>query len=41
MPYPLLLLPALFAEKALAARRAASRQALIRERSSELLALAE
>jgi hypothetical protein len=41
LPYPLLLLPTLFAEKALAARRAAGRQALIRERSSELLALAE
>jgi hypothetical protein len=40
-PYPLLLLPALFAEKALAARQAASRQAVIRARSSELLALAE
>lgn len=40
-PYPLLLLPALFAEKALTARRAANRQALIRERSTELLALAE
>jgi len=40
-PFPLLLLPALFAEKALAARRNAGRQALIRERSSELLALAE
>lgn len=40
-PYPLLLLPALFAEKALTARRAAGRQALIRERSTELLALAE
>lgn len=40
-PYPLLLLPALFAEKAQAARHAAGRQALIRERSSELLALAE
>jgi hypothetical protein len=40
-PFPLLLLPALFEEKARAARRAASRQALIRERSSELLALAE
>lgn len=39
--FPLLLLPALFEEKARAARRAASRQALIRERSSELLALAE
>jgi hypothetical protein len=41
LPYPLLLLPVLFAEKARAARRAAERQALIRERSSELLALAE
>ncbi|KAB2654229.1 MAG: hypothetical protein DVB33_00190 [Verrucomicrobia bacterium] len=40
-PFPLLLLPALFAEKALAARRVAGRQALIRERTSELLALAE
>jgi len=40
-PFPLLLLPALFEEKALVARRAAGRQALIRERSSELLALAE
>jgi len=40
-PFPLLLLPALFEEKARVARRAASRQALIRERSSELLALAE
>jgi len=40
-PYPLLLLPALFAEKAQAARRHAGRQALIRERSFELLALAE
>lgn len=40
-PFPLLLLPALFAEKALAARRVADRQARIRERSSELLALAE
>lgn len=40
-PFPLLLLPALFAEKALTARRTATRQALIRERSSELLALAE
>ena len=40
-PYPLLLLPALFAEKAQTARRHAGRQALIRERSSELLALAE
>jgi hypothetical protein len=41
MPYPLLLLPALFAEKAKTARLHAGRQALIRERSSELLALAE
>lgn len=40
-PFPLLLLPALFEEKARTARRAATRQALIRERSSELLALAE
>ena len=40
-PYPLLLLPTLFAEKAQAARRHAGRQALIRERSSELLSLAE
>ena len=40
-PYPLLLLPALFAEKAQHARRQVGRQALIRERSSELLALAE
>jgi hypothetical protein len=40
-PYPLLLLPALFAEKAHSARRHVGRQALIRERSSELLALAE
>jgi len=40
-PYPLLLLPALFTEKAQAARRQAGRQALIRERSGDLLALAE
>lgn len=40
-PFPLLLLPALFEEKALAARRAVARQSLIRDRSSELLALAE
>lgn len=40
-PYPLLLLPTLFEEKARAARRAASRQALIRGKSSELVALAE
>jgi len=40
-PYPLLLLPVLFAEKAQNARRHVGRQALIRERSSELLALAE
>lgn len=40
-PFPLLLLPALFEEKARTARRNASKQALIRERTSELLALAE
>ncbi len=40
-PFPLLLLPALFDEKARAARRAAGRQALIRERTSDLVALAE
>lgn len=40
-PYPLLLLPALFAEKVRTARRQAGRQALIRERSNELLALTE
>jgi hypothetical protein len=40
-PYPLLLLPALFEEKACTARRAAERQAQIRKRTSELLALAE
>lgn len=40
-PYPLLLLPALFEEKALAARIKTGRQALIRERSNELLALAQ
>jgi hypothetical protein len=40
-PFPLLLLPVLFDEKARVARRAAGRQVLIRERSSELLALAE
>ena len=40
-PYPLLLLPALFEEKARNARKAAGRQALIREQTSELLALAE
>ncbi|MEI2725601.1 MAG: hypothetical protein V9H26_19430 [Verrucomicrobiota bacterium] len=40
-PYPLLFLPALFEEKARAARIKAGRQALIRERSNELLALAE
>jgi hypothetical protein len=40
-PFPLLLLPALFEEKARVARRTVSRQALIRERSSDLLALAE
>jgi hypothetical protein len=40
-PYPLLLLPALFEEKARAARLKVDRQGLIRERSGELLALAE
>jgi hypothetical protein len=40
-PYPLLLLPALFEEKARAARIKAGRQARIRERSNELLARAE
>ncbi|MCX6895753.1 MAG: hypothetical protein NTZ16_09715 [Verrucomicrobia bacterium] len=40
-PYPLLLLPALLEEKALAARRKAGRQAQIRHRSSGLLTLAE
>jgi len=40
-PYPLLLLPTLFEEKARTARQAAGRQALIRERTSDLLALAE
>ncbi len=40
-PYPLLLLPVLFEEKVRAARLKAGRQALIRERSNELLALAE
>jgi len=40
-PYPLLLLPVLFDEKARAARKAVSRQALIRERNSDLLVLAE
>lgn len=40
-PYPLLLLPALFEEKARVARIKTGRQALIRERSHELLTLAE
>jgi hypothetical protein len=40
-PYPLLLLPVLFEEKARAARIKAGRQALIRERSNSLLTLAE
>ena len=40
-PYPLLVLPALFEEKALTARKQAVRAGHIRERSSELLALAE
>jgi len=39
-PYPLLLLPTLFEEKARMARRAAGKQAVIRERSGDLLALA-
>ncbi len=41
LPYPLLLLPSLFAEMAQAARHTAERQSSIRERSSELLVLAE
>lgn len=40
-PFPLLLLPVLFEEKALAARKMAARQALIRERSQELMVLTE
>ncbi|HNQ74392.1 MAG TPA: hypothetical protein PKN95_12410 [Verrucomicrobiota bacterium] len=40
-PVPLLLLPVLFEEKALAARQMARRQALIRERSQELMVLTE
>ena len=40
-PYPLLLLPALFEEKAEAARQQAARQARIRRRSGGLLTLAE
>ena len=40
-PYPLLLLPVLFEEKARAARIKTGRQALIRERSNELLTLGE
>lgn len=40
-PFPLLLLPGLFEEKARAARLTVGKQALIRERSSELLVLAE
>lgn len=40
-PFPLLLLPGLFEEKARVARRTVGRQTLIRERSSELLVLAE
>jgi hypothetical protein len=40
-PFPLLLLPALFEEKARTARLSANRQSLIRDRSSELLTLAE
>ena len=38
--YPLLLLPVLFEEKARAARIKTERQALVRERSNELLMLA-
>jgi hypothetical protein len=40
-PYPLLLLPGLFEEKARLARKSACRQASIRKRSSELLSLTE
>lgn len=40
-PFPLLLLPGLFEEKARVARRTVGRQTLIRQRSSELLVLAE
>lgn len=40
-PYPLLLLPVLFEEKVRTARIKTGRQALIRERSNELLTLAE
>ena len=40
-PFPLLLLPVLFEEKARAARIKTERQALIRERSNQLLTLAE
>ena len=40
-PYPLLVLPVLFDEKARAARKMASRAARIRERSEELLSLTE
>ena len=40
-PFPLLLLPALFAEKASAARKAAGRQAIIRGQTEVLFALAE
>ena len=40
-PYPLLVLPVLFEEKARESRKNAGRAALIRARSSELLSLAE
>ncbi|HTI99737.1 MAG TPA: hypothetical protein VL527_12720 [Dongiaceae bacterium] len=40
-PYPLLFLPSLLEEKALAARQKAGRQEQIRERSTTLLSLAE
>jgi hypothetical protein len=40
-PYPLLVLPGLFDEKALIARKQAARAGSIRARSAELLALSE
>lgn len=40
-PYPLLLLPVLFQEKALAAKEQVARQQLIRRRSRRILQLAE
>jgi hypothetical protein len=39
-PYPLLVFPTLFEEKALATRRRALRQELVRARSTELMAVA-